>query len=166
MSLKSGFFGKIVEILGTGFGLGLSPIVPGTCGSLPGIALVLLISRVGSVPVQALIAIGLSLLAIPIAHITEARLKEKGGKKDDGRVVVDEYLTFPVCMLGLPPHPLMLAIAFVISRICDIIKPPPAYQSQRLKGGLGIVADDFIANIYTLALNWLVFLALRKAQIL
>ena len=40
------------------------------------------------------------------------------------------------------------------------MKPPPARGLQRLKGGLGIVVDDAIACVYSLAFNhaawWLV----------
>ncbi|MFC1671305.1 phosphatidylglycerophosphatase A, partial [Spirochaetota bacterium] len=43
----------------------------------------------------------------------------------------------------------IVILAFIIFRIFDIAKPFPAGISQRLKGGLGIVADDIIAGIYT-----------------
>jgi phosphatidylglycerophosphatase A len=44
-------------------------------------------------------------------------------------------------------------VAFVLSRINDIIKPPPARQLQSIRGGLGIVIDDVFASLYTLAMN-------------
>jgi phosphatidylglycerophosphatase A len=71
-------------------------------------------------------------------------------------------MTFPVCMIGLPLSPLMLVIAFVTSRICDIVKPAPARGLQRLKSGLGIVIDDVIANVYCLAINHAIYWALVK----
>jgi phosphatidylglycerophosphatase A len=54
----------------------------------------------------------------------------------------------------------MLAVAFVICRILDIWKPFPAMQAQNLKGGLGIVVDDFVSTTYALVINhalvWLI----------
>jgi phosphatidylglycerophosphatase A len=54
-----------------------------------------------------------------------------------------------------------------MARILDIIKPPPARQSQNLHGGLGIVMDDLISTLYALAANhaiWFLYLHFtRKA---
>ena len=68
-----------------------------------------------------------------------------------------KYLTFPICMLGLPFVPWVLAMAFVTNRILDILKPPPARQIQELHGGLGVVLDDLISSCYSLALNHLLY---------
>ena len=38
--------------------------------------------------------------------------------------------------------------AFVVFRVVDILKPFPVNKSERLKGGLGIMADDVIAGVY------------------
>jgi phosphatidylglycerophosphatase A len=40
--------------------------------------------------------------------------------------------------------------AFVLFRIFDIWKPFPAYQSQALPGGWGVMADDVVAGLYAL----------------
>ena len=45
-----------------------------------------------------------------------------------------------------------LAAAFVWFRVCDIVKPPPARQAERLHGGWGVMADDVIAGAMALAL--------------
>lgn len=142
--------------LATGFGLGYSPVASGTVGSLPGL---LLVWAIYPLPLAAQIATALllSVLAIPICNVAESVFKTK----DDGRVVADEYMTFPLCVLGLPWMMLqywwLLPMCFVVNRICDIIKPPPANQLQQLKGGLGIVIDDFFASSYALAINHLLF---------
>jgi phosphatidylglycerophosphatase A len=142
---------RLVLLLATGFGLGLSPVASGTTGAFLGLPLVIGLWLL--LPwwwAQALAALALAALAVPICDVAEKHF----GRKDDGRVVADEYLLFPLCMIGLPLDPLLLAVAFVISRVCDIIKPPPARGLQRVKGGLGIVIDDFFASLYALALNW------------
>jgi phosphatidylglycerophosphatase A len=97
----------------------------------------------------------LALLAVPLCDIAEKAF----ARKDDGRIVADEYLTFPICMIGLPfaAHPWLLALGFLTHRACDIVKPPPARQIQALPGGAGIVMDDIISSLYALALNHLVW---------
>lgn len=50
-----------------------------------------------------------------------------------------------------------------MTRICDIIKPPPARRLQELHGGLGIVIDDFFASLYALAINWAIWKAIGAA---
>lgn len=142
---------KFTLWLATGFGLGLiTPIAPGTVGSLPGVLLALWLCQ-QELLLQILAALGLTLLAIPICHVAERVL----AKKDDGRICADEWMLFPICVIGLPlmQHMWLLPLCFVIARVCDIIKPPPARQSQVLAGGVGIVVDDLIASLYALALN-------------
>ena len=51
----------------------------------------------------------------------------------------------------------MMAIFFVVVRFIDIIKPYPANRLQSLPGGRGIVADDFVANLYALGINWAIY---------
>lgn len=144
---------RILIWLATGFGTGYSPVASGTVGTLPGILVVFAVAWF-QVPLvwQIVLAVALSLAAIPVADHAEKVF----GRKDDGRVVIDEYATFLIGLLGIPwlQHPWFLVVAFIVARIFDIVKPPPARQSQVLKGGLGIVADDVLASFYTLALNW------------
>jgi phosphatidylglycerophosphatase A len=65
-----------------------------------------------------------------------------------------------LAVLGLPlcQAPLMLPVAFVVARVCDIVKPWPARGLQSLEGGYGIVIDDVFASLYALAINWLFYL--------
>jgi phosphatidylglycerophosphatase A len=143
--------------LATGFGLGYSPFASGTVGTLPGVAIVLLVwSWTDSILLQSLLALALTAAAVPLCSTAEAVF----GTKDDGRIVADEYLTFPICMIGLPLARSawwLLPMAFVTCRVFDILKPPPAYQVQRLPRGWGIVVDDVFASLYSLAANHLLF---------
>lgn len=144
----------------TGFGLGFSPVASGTAGTLLGIPLMLALMPVwnGAIPGQICCGIALALVAVPLCGLAEKTF----GHKDDRRIVADEYCTFPICMIGLPINAPVLALAFITNRVFDIIKPPPAYQAQKLPGGLGIVADDAISAIYSLALNHIVARLLMK----
>ena len=143
-----------MRLLATGFGLGYSPFAPGTVGCLWGLPLAWAIhaARIPpgmELPFQIVAAAVLSLLAIPICAAGE----KAAGTKDPHCVVADEYLTFPISLIGLPFSPLVIAGAFVTNRIFDILKPFPARQLQRLDGGLGITIDDVFSALYSLALN-------------
>ena len=146
---------RVNVFVGTGFGIGLAaPFAPGTFGSLPGVLLAFGMSC-QPIPLQILTCIGLTLLAVPICHVAESVLQ----KKDDGRITADEWMLFPICTLGIPLKEVLflLPVFFVVARVCDIIKPPPARGLQRLTGGIGIVIDDFFAALYALAFNWLIY---------
>ncbi len=151
---------RLAVFAAAGFGLGLSPFASGTFGTIPGLAIVMLAARAGvsGILQQTAFAAALVLLAIPICHIGERHF----GRKDDGRIVADEYLTFPIGLIGLPLLPWVLLLAFVTNRLFDIFKPPPANASQRLPGGLGIVADDTISAFYSLLFNHVVFWLVTK----
>lgn len=139
----------------TGFGLGLSPIASGTVASVLGLPLAWALAEL-HVNWQIAIALALASLAVPFC----SRAEKWFGRKDDGRIVADEYLTFPLCVLGLPlqQEPLLLIVAFFSARFFDIVKPWPARGLQSLQGGYGIVIDDVFASFYALAFNWLFFL--------
>lgn len=148
---------KLIVWMASGFGLGFSPVASGTTGSLPGVALAWWINSHLPWTLQLPLALALTALAVPICDVAEKHY----GKKDDGRIVADEWMLFPLCVIGLPAHPLMFLVAFVVARIFDILKLWPAHGLQRITGGLGIVIDDFFAMVYALAANYAAFFALR-----
>lgn len=143
----------------TGAGFGFSPIASGTVGTLWGIPIVWAMHAAGlGLPLFILVSIVLCLVAVPVCHDAEAVF----GRKDDGRIVADEYATFPLCMIGLPFEPATVVIAFLTHRFFDILKLPPAAGLQRITGGPGIVIDDVAASVYSLAANhalWWAWLA-------
>ena len=158
--MKRTFVERAALFLGTGCGIGLvAPFAPGTFGSLPGVALayaVVLLPPWLQIPA----CLVLTLLAIPVCDVSERLL----GIRDDGRITADEWMLYPIALVGIPLWDLpwwSMAVFFCIVRAVDIVKPPPARRLQALPGGRGIVVDDFIANLYALAANWCVCLALR-----
>ena len=144
----------------TGFGLGLSPFASGTIGAMLGIPLLFCLAKVWAGPViwQIGCSLILAAVAVPLCGVAEKHFN----RKDDGRIVADEYLTFPICMIGLPLCIPALVLAFITNRLFDIIKPFPAYRLQNFSGGLGIVADDAASALYSLALNHILFPVLMR----
>lgn len=134
---------QMIKILATGFGVGLSPVVPGTAGSAVGI-LVCLISYPMPWVLRLVFVVAISALSIYVAGQAE----DLYGKKDDQRIVIDEIAGFQVTMLPVAITGVHLCVAFVLFRIFDIWKPFPVNRLQSLPDGWGVVADDIGAGVY------------------
>ncbi len=134
--------------LATGFGLGQSPIMPGTIGCLMGLPIGWGLMQINSIGMQMLIAALLVLISIPLCGRAEKLI----GGKDPQSIVADEYLTLPVCMVGFS-SPLFLFTGFIFHRIFDIAKPPPIRNVQSLSGGWGVVIDDLLAALLAWGCN-------------
>ena len=134
---------QIIKILATGFGAGLSPVAPGTAGTLVGI-LICLCSYPLSGPFRFLFVVAISAVSIYVAGQAETLY----GKTDDQRIVIDEIAGFQVAMLPVAITGLHLCLAFVLFRIFDIWKPFPLERLQNFPGGWGVVADDLGAGVY------------------
>lgn len=139
---------KIKELLFTGFYSGYVPVAPGTAGSVVGMALYFI-----EYLIFGQLHWSVNLIAVLILLYPSGKICGYGeiffGKKDPGPVVWDEIIGYWVSMLLLPFNWKTALAGFCIFRIMDIVKPFPAYNLQKLKGGLGILIDDVIAGIYT-----------------
>lgn len=144
---------KFSLFVASGFGIGLfAPFAPGTFGSLPGVALAYATTAL-PLWLQIPAVTALALLAIPFCDSAEKTL----GIKDDGRITADEWMLYPLALTGIPLLDLpwwSMIVFFAVIRLIDIVKPWPANKLQSIPGGRGIVIDDFIANLYSLAVNW------------
>ena len=145
---------KWIKHIATGAGAGFSPVLPGTVGTLWGIPLAWAVFQLDELWMRIAVCALLTLIAIPICAIAEPLLCRG---KDPGCIVADEFCTLPICYLGLLFTPAVIIAGFIFHRIFDITKPPPIRQSQKLKGGIGIVADDVLAALFALAANHILF---------
>ena len=147
---------KLCVFVATGFGIGLfAPFAPGTFGSIPGVALAYAAAAL-PLAMQVVAALCLAFLAIPFCDVAERAF----GIKDDGRITSDEWMLYPIALIGIPILELpwwSMAVFFCVVRAVDIIKPWPCRGLQSIHGGFGIVVDDFIANIYSLGVNWAIY---------
>lgn len=97
-------------------------------------------------------ALVLYLLAVVVVGTWAAQVAERRiGGKDPGAIVVDEVAGMTLSVVAFPLTPGVLLAGFVLFRVFDVVKPPPAHASQRLRGGLGVMTDDLIAGLYVLA---------------
>ncbi len=137
-----------VHILAFGFGTGLSPVAPGTVGSLVGVLFAWLTLDLG-LPLQLAVAAALSVSGIWICGESARRI----GVHDHGGIVWDEIAGMYITLLAAPPTITAWILGFALFRAFDIAKPWPIRDlDHRLGGGLGIMLDDLAAALYALIL--------------
>ena len=135
---------RAVLFVATGFFIGTVPFAPGTFGSLIGLPVCFLLSRLNLL--QSVISILVFILfAIGIASAAEKILKQK----DPGQIVIDEIAGLMVTFAGLPFNLKTALAGFIIFRVFDILKPfPIRILERRVGGGTGVVLDDVLAGVY------------------
>lgn len=149
---------RLILMLASGCGLGYLPIAPGTWGSLLGIPLAYALSLL-SLPIALLSLVAFVFFSIWVSDQAEKIYQ----KKDASYIVIDEICGMAITLFWLPLNIQTIVVGFILFRIFDVIKIPPArWIDKRLGGGAGVVLDDVVVAIYgrilmglALYLNWL-----------
>lgn len=166
---------RISLAIASAFGLGYLPKAPGTWGSIGGVAISLGIHWINwrqtrpyldLVPASNFWTVGLLsggedwvvvIFASLIGVYVAGRAASYAGKKDPQFVVIDEVSGQMIAYFS--PFTLLnwksFLLGFILFRVFDIWKPFPARQAESLPGGLGIMADDWIAGIYAALGLWI-----------
>jgi len=143
-----------VHFLAFGFGSGLSPLAPGTMGTLAALPIFWLLAKL---PLAYYIAIVLMLFiaGIFICGLSCKRL----GVHDHSGIVWDEIVGYLITMTATPSGWMWMVVGFILFRFFDIVKPWPLNWIDRaVGGGLGIMLDDAIAGLICCGLMyWAVF---------
>jgi phosphatidylglycerophosphatase A len=137
----------------TAGGLGLSPVAPGTVGTLGGVLLAVLIQVACPEPALAWVWLGSAALLFAFGCSTTAFVASTFPRPDPGPFVLDEVVGYLVAvgvygLLRGTPDPVAHAAAFVLFRAFDVLKVQPARRLEELPGALGIMADDVVAGVY------------------
>ena len=150
------------HVIALGFGSGLSPVAPGTAGTLWAWLSFLVIQRYGVTDLQWALLIGASLPVGWWASTVTARHMQV---MDPGSIVWDEVVAFwLVLWLVMPTGFWGQLIAFGLFRFFDAVKPGPVGWADNLfhgvdantdrhawtKAGFGIMFDDLVAAACTL----------------
>lgn len=133
----------ITKLVYTWFYVGLSPIAPGTFGTVAAIPLLLFMSNF-TLESYVIFTIQLFLLGIFAAEEAEVSL----WRSDPKEVVIDEVVGYLITMMNLVISWKSLLCGFFIFRVLDIFKPfPISWCDQKFKGGFGIMLDDVLAGM-------------------
>jgi phosphatidylglycerophosphatase A len=147
-----GFFDRLRYLLITSGGLGLSPVAPGTAGTLGGVALAVLLQA--TLPEHTILCWWIAAAVLfAFGCTTSAFVARTFGKEDPGAFVLDEVVGYLLTValyasLRAVPDATGHACAFVAFRVFDVVKLQPARRLEDLPGAFGIMADDQMAGIY------------------
>ena len=133
-------------------GLGLSPIGPGTVGSIFGWFIFIVLSHFITAAVLVTLTFFVIIFSIYISTVVTKDLIEKDHKS----IVIDEMAgiwlaMIPVIFIASSQYErtIYAMLALIIFRIFDILKPfPISYIDKNFKNGLGVVLDDLMAAIF------------------
>jgi len=135
-----------IHIFSFGFGAGLSPVAPGTVGTLIAIPIFLLLTTFSPI-IYLLFVIILFFAGCWASAITADALKVH----DHPGIVIDEIVGYLITMIFVPATWYWVVLGFLLFRLFDIWKPwPVSIADKQLKGGLGIMLDDVLAALYSL----------------
>jgi phosphatidylglycerophosphatase A len=146
--------------LALGFGSGLSPVAPGTAGTLFAWLIWTELLPDMSEAMRAVLLLAALLLAWWSATVTARHLAQA----DPSAIVCDEIVAFWLVLWLVAPAGFWgQAVAFLLFRFFDAVKPGPvAWADQRFKlrrgksvgwaQGFGILFDDVVAALCTLFL--------------
>jgi phosphatidylglycerophosphatase A len=137
--------------LATAGGAGYLPIAPGTWGS--GVAIVF-VAAWGWLGGGLALYLGATVASIVLGVWAADATERIYGKKDDGRIVIDEVAGQWLTLLPVAAWASdgaffpSLVTGFVLFRLLDIAKPGPIRWAERnFPGGVGVMADDVVAGL-------------------
>ena len=141
------------HLIALGFGAGLSPVAPGTAGTLwAWLAWLLLARWLAPSEMGLLIAVSLP-IGWWACTVTAGHMRVL----DPGNIVWDEVVAFWIVLWLLLPAGFWAQLAaFALFRFFDAVKPGPVAWADNLyhgfgwKGGFGILLDDLVAALCTL----------------
>lgn len=132
---------QIMLFLARGCGSGLLRPAPGTWGSAAALLIGIVWHFFGGIPLWFILIAGIA--GIYICDSGEKTL----GVHDASEIVYDEWIGMWISMWSVPL--LLTPVAFFLFRLFDISKLGPIGKIQDLPGGLGIMADDVLAGIFS-----------------
>ena len=152
MRISDSIKNKFVLAVATLFGVGYIPLMPGTASCVAAFFIIVLVkSQLWLIVITALSVVSAFLFSGPAESIL--------GKKDAKEIVIDDFSGMFIACIFIPYDLRFIAAGFLLFRMFDMLKIPPADKIEKYAGALGIVGDDIIAGVYAnIALRIVVFL--------
>lgn len=153
----------IYKLIATALGAGYSPFAPGTAGAVVGCLALWIFEKYNLISTTdtPILFIGLIVITTILGIVTTDKLEVEWGK-DPSKVVIDEVIGLWITMMFVPFTFLNIFLAFILFRFFDIAKPLGIRKLEALKGGVGVMADDILAGIYSNILLQLILFFLAK----
>ena len=142
----------LTRTLATWFGSGLSPIAPGTAGTLATVPVYLAIVFLH---LPALLTLAVAVVVAAVGIVVAGRYARQTGRQDPQEIVIDEAAGYLLACSLAPLSWRTAVLAFVLFRVLDACKPSVVRRFERLPGGWGIVADDLCAGAAAGIVTWL-----------
>ena len=138
---------RIAVVLATVGPIGRLPVAPGTLGSLAALPL---LPGLAAVRDRSVVAYAVALVVmVAVAVWAAGRAEDALGGSDHSAIVIDEVAGMVTAGILLPGTWAAAALAFVLFRLFDVVKPYPANVIDgRVEGGIGVVGDDLVAGLY------------------
>lgn len=141
------------KVIASGFGAGCSPVAPGTAGTL---VATLLWTAVALITDDSFIIMSINVGCAAVSSVLgvwSSGIAERFWGKDSKRIVIDEMAGAWIALLAVPsPHGWGYVVAaFLLFRFFDIAKPLGIRKAECLPGGFGVMADDILAGLYSMA---------------
>jgi len=130
------------------------PIAPGTWGSMPAVAIFLVLHYYYPPAIICGTVIAAAMVISSIFCLLWGGEAEKlENKKDPRWIVIDEFAgqcvaLLPIAVINRMVYPAAIA-AFIFFRIFDVLKPSPIRECELLDGACGILGDDIVAGLMT-----------------
>lgn len=132
---------RLSLFIASGCYLGFFPKFPGTIGSLLPIGVLFFLKP------TAFTIFFSTIIILLLGILVSDQIEKKLCQKDPSFVVIDEIGGQLLTFLWVPLTPLNLSLGFLLFRVLDIFKPWPVRSGEKLSGGLGIMADDYLAGL-------------------
>lgn len=146
-----------VYFIAFGFGSGLFKKAPGTFGTLAAIPIYFLINNTAP-----LVYLGIVIILFVLGVFVANKISNELGVHDHQGIVIDEIVGYLLVMFLVPSQIYLVFLGFVFFRLFDIWKPEPiGWLDRRVKGGFGIMLDDFIAAIFAWIVLQLIILVIN-----
>ncbi len=146
------------QFFASGFGSGMSPVAPGTMGTLAAIPFWYIFATI--LPTWGYI--GMLIITALVGIVICQKASDELGVHDHGGIVWDEFVGLWLTMLFAPVSWTAIILGFLIFRFFDVLKPwPIKVIDAQVGGGLGIMLDDILAGIFSLItlqviLHWII----------
>jgi len=142
----------------TFFYTGLSPVAPGTVGTLAGAAAAFLILSYFPQSTLFLLTILLSIIAVKEIN----KYEEETKTHDSSQIVIDEVAGIWLAFSLSSSTYAQMILSILFFRIFDIWKPSIIGRvDEKVPGGLGVMGDDLLAGVFAGLCSAMVWQSIR-----